>query len=192
MGTVRPPVRYVPLRVLACVLCGCAGLACISSALAQEALEVPNASFETLDPDTSRPAGWTAWADPNYAVFTLADARTGVACVAITDDSPTVSQGLRSPRIPIEAGAAYEARGWVKIERAENAGFAIYLEFWQGPTRLANKAISTPRAADWTELAVRLDAPEGATEATVLVYGGSVAVGRAYFDDLSLRRLAAE
>ena len=43
---------------------------------------VPNHSFEELDPETAAPEGWTNWATPNFAVYTLATARTGVAAVA--------------------------------------------------------------------------------------------------------------
>ena len=145
-----------------------------------------NPSFEVLDETTARPAGWTAWADPNYAVYTLADARTGVACVAITDPSEKVSQGLRSPRVPIEPGRQYRATAWTRIESGPKPGAALYLEYWAGGTRVENKSVSTSDAPDWRQLTISVTAPEGATHATVLVYSGSVSIGRAYFDDLAL------
>lgn len=147
---------------------------------------LPNPSFEELDPQTGMPAEWTNWATPNTAVYTLAAARTGVACVAITDDSEAVSQGLRSPRVAVEPGVSYRASAWVKIERIEKGAFALYLEYWQGPTRIENRSVSTARALDWVELALAYPAPAGATHATVLVYSSSVTVGRAYFDDAAL------
>lgn len=147
----------------------------------------PNASFEELDPDTATPKGWTNWATPNQAVYTLATARTGVACVAITDESAEVSQGLRSPRMAIEPGKTYRASVWLKIERVEKGGFALYLEYWRGPTRVADKSVYTSDAPDWRELTLAYPAPEDATEATVLVYGSSATIGRAYFDDASLQ-----
>ena len=160
-------------------------LLCAAPFAAAENL-LPNPSFEELDPETAMPAGWTNWATPNTAVYTLAAARTGVASVAITDDSEAVSQGLRSPRVPVEPGVTYRASVWVSIERIEKGGFALYLEYWQGPTRIENKSVSTTRALDWVELALAYPAPAGATHATVLVYSSSVTVGRAYFDDASL------
>jgi len=151
---------------------------------------LPNASFEQLDTETARPEGWSAWAKPNYAVYTLAAARTGVSCVAVTDDDPKVSQGLRSPRVAIEPGGTYRASAWLKVERVTQGSFAIYLEYWAGGTRIANKAVGTAEAPDWRELTLAYPAPEAATEATVLVYGSSATVGRAYFDDASLVRIA--
>jgi len=124
----------------------------LGNAAAAQEDALPNASFEQLDPETASPVGWTAWATPNYAVYTLAAARTGVACVAITDESPEVSQGLRSPRVPVEAGKTYRASAWLKIERAEAGGFAIYLEYWQGGQRIENKSAYVDKAEDWTEL----------------------------------------
>ncbi|NSW54668.1 MAG: carbohydrate binding domain-containing protein [Armatimonadetes bacterium] len=158
-------------------------LAC--SCAAQDNL-LENPSFEVLDETTARPAGWTAWAEPNYAVYTLADARTGVACVAITDLSEKVSQGLRSPRVPIEPGRQYRASAWARIESGPKPGAALYLEYWAGGTRVENKSVSISDAPDWRMLSLSVTAPEGATHATVLVYSGSVSVGRAYFDDLAL------
>jgi hypothetical protein len=147
---------------------------------------LPNAGFEDLDPATAAPRGWVAWAQPNWAVYSLAAARTGVACVAITDDSETVSQGLRSSRIPIAPGGTYRASVWVKVESLRQGGFALYLEYWQGQTRVANRSVSTATAPDWTPLSLEYPAPPDATEATVLVYAGSTTIGRAYFDDAAL------
>lgn len=147
---------------------------------------LPNGGFEQLDPETAAPAGWTAWATPNYAVYTLAAARSGVSCVAITDDDPKVSQGLRSPRLPVEAGKTYRASAWLLIERLEAGGFALYLEYWQGNERIENKSTYAEEAPEWKQLALAYPAPEGATHATLLLYGSSATVGRAYFDDASL------
>jgi len=156
-------------------------------ALGQDAQNLlPNASFEDLDPATRMPRGWASWATPNQAVFTLADARTGVASVAVTDDSPTLSQGLRSPRVPVEPGATYRAEVWVRIERIVQGGFALYLEYWTGPTRIADRSVFVSDAAGWHQLVLSYPAPAEATEATVLVYAASTTIGRAYFDDAVL------
>ena len=157
----------------------------VPAVLAQP-LAIPNPSFENLDAKTATPAGWTAWAQPNWAVYSLAAARTGAACVAITDDSDTQSQGLRSPRIPVTPGKTYRASVWISIERLTQGGFALYLEYWQGETRIADRAVSTDKLGDWTQLTLEYPAPPDATAATLLVYGSSATVGRAYFDDAAL------
>jgi len=157
------------------------------AASAQDNL-LPNPSFEQMAQETAIPDGWSPWAKPNWAVFTFAAARTGAACVAITDDDPEVSQGLRSPKAPVEPGAVYRGSAWVMIERVQAGSFAVYLEYWAGNTRIADKSVGIPQAADWEQLEVAYPAPAGATHATVLVYGSSATVGRAYFDDVSLTR----
>lgn len=145
-----------------------------------------NGSFERLDAATGLPAGWTPWAADNLSAYSLAMAHDGVACASVTDDSPKVSQGLRSPRMPIVGGETYTATGWVWITELQQSGFAIYLEFWRGNERVANYAVSTSECGRWVELKMEKAAPAEATAATVLIYGSSATVGHAYFDDLSL------
>ena len=149
---------------------------------------MPNHGFEDLDAVTAAPAGWTPWSTPNFAVYTLAAARGGVAAAVITDDCPRTSQGLRSPRVPVEPGSTYRASVWVKIEHARQGGFGLYLEYWIGGTRIHNRSVFADDAADWQHLTVDDPVPADATHATVLVYSSSAAVGRAYFDDASLVR----
>lgn len=185
MTRLRATRGGAPTRIVPAVSTILFAFALICSCEAQDNL-LENSSFEALDATKAAPAGWTAWADPNYAVYTLADARSGVACVAITDPSEKVSQGLRSPRVPIEAGKRYRASAWTRIESGPRPAAALYLEYWAGNTRVENKSVSTSDAPDWRELTLSVAAPEGATHATVLVYSASVSIGRAYFDDLTL------
>lgn len=145
-----------------------------------------NGSFERLDAETGLPAGWTPWVAENLSAYSLAMAHDGVACASVTDDSPTVSQGLRSPRVPIVGGETYTASGWVWITELQQASFAIYLEFWRGDERVANYAVSTAECGRWVELKIQKAAPAEATAATVLIYGSSATVGHACFDDISL------
>lgn len=177
--------RTLRTKALACLIVG-ALIAAPGTLVRAQDEGLPNAGFEQLDPETATPLGWTPWATPNYAVYTLAAARSGVSCVAITDDDPTVSQGLRSPRMPVQPGKTYHASVWLLIERVQAGGFALYLEYWQGTQRIVNKSTYAEQAPEWKELSLAYPAPEGATHATVLVYASSATVGRAYFDDASL------
>jgi hypothetical protein len=147
---------------------------------------LPNAGFEQVDGKTGVPLAWTPWATGNQCVYTLATAHSGVACALITDDSATISQGLRSERAPITAGARYEASAWVKIAELKAGGFAIYLEYWSGTQRVKDLSVSTSHLGEWAPLKIAGEAPAEATEATVLIYGGSSSVGVAYFDDVAL------
>ncbi|NPV48940.1 MAG: hypothetical protein HPY69_18520 [Armatimonadetes bacterium] len=167
--------------LLSCLLLGPA-----TATLADGAVAVPNAGFEDVDEKTGLPLGWTAWAANNTCAFTLAMAHSGVACARVTDTSSTVSQGLRSPRVPIAPGSAYSATAWVRVTELQAGGFALYLEFWRGDQRIQDTAVSTTRAGEWTQLRVDGTAPPDADSATLLVYGGSATVGEAYFDDIAL------
>jgi hypothetical protein len=162
----------------------------VAVAVAQP-LSVPNAGFEQVDERTGLPVGWTTWAVANTCAYTLAMARGGVACARVTDPSETVSQGLRSPRVHIEPGRAYEATVWVRIADLQAGGFALYLEFWRGPERLQDTSVSTSQQGDWAQLKVAAQAPADAEVATLLVYGASASVGEAYFDDAVLGPVAS-
>lgn len=153
----------------------------------QDALVHP--SFEEVAEATGLPVGWTAWRTPSAAAYSLADARTGVACVAILDDDPKQSYGLRSQPVKIEPGVTYRASAWVKILELDAGGFAVYLEFWQAGRRTADFARSLTEADDWAQITVENVAPAGAEAATVLVYASSTTVGHALFDDAVLEPL---
>ncbi len=147
-----------------------------------------NGGFEQLDGRTGLPVGWTLWnATHNLTTYTLAAAHSGVAAGCVTDDSATESQGLRSPRVPVTAGQTVLATGVVLIDELKAGAFAIYLEFWRGDQRLANFSVSTAERGRWVELKLQQTVPADATEATVLVYGGSATIGRAYFDDVNVK-----
>jgi hypothetical protein len=170
--------------VLTVIAIGLAALC--SGAWAAEGNLLSNPSFERLDPKNGCPADWRPYAPDNAAVYSLAAARTGVACAALTDGSPTGSQGLRSAPADIVPGRTYEASVWVYIERLEAGGFSLYLEYWVGDTRVADFSTGTGEVGKWVELRLAKPAPPGAKAATVLIYGSSVTVGRGLFDDASL------
>lgn len=67
--------------------------------------------------------------------------------------------------------------------------FALYLEYWCGTERVQNVTVSCTQVGQWLPLAISAPAPANATAATVLVYGASATMGRAYFDDVALRPL---
>lgn len=167
--------------LLSCLLLGPA-----ASTLADEPVAVPNAGLEDVDEKTGLPLGWTAWAASNTCAFTLAMAHSGVACARVTDTSSTLSQGLRSPRVPIAPGSAYSATVWVRVTELQAGSFALYLEFWRGDQRVQDTAVSTTQVGEWLQLQVDAKAPREAESATLLVYGGSATVGEAYFDDIAL------
>ncbi len=143
-------------------------------------------SFEQVAEETGLPVGWDAWHIPSAAAYSLADARTGVACVAILDEDPQASYGLRSQPVKVEPGTTYQASAWVKILHLEQGSFSVYLEFWRGSQRIADFAKGLSEAEDWSQIVVEDVAPAGAEAATILVYASSATVGHALFDDAAL------
>jgi Carbohydrate binding domain len=148
-----------------------------------------NPGFEQVDEKTGVPLGWTPWAANNQAFFTLAAAHSGVAAALLTNDRLNNSQGLRCRRVPISPGKSYQASAWVKITTLQAGGFSLYLEYWAGPQRVKDVAVTSSQVGDWTLLKVSAQAPPEAGEATVIVYGSSGTVGTAYFDDVAITAL---
>ena len=167
-----------------------AAWALLSAAGASQPLdELPNTGFEEVAEATGLPLGWNAYSRPNGAAYSLADARTGVACAAIVDDSPQAAQGLRSDRVRIKPGVTYRASVWTKILSGEAPGAALYLEFWVGNQRIENYSKGVSEAPDWTQISVEHIAPDGAETATVLIYAASTTVVHSLFDDAALQRV---
>ncbi len=149
---------------------------------------LPNPGFEQVDEATGYPARWQpVWGKPTACAYTLALAHNGVASAMITDAGADQSHGLRSEHARVTPGRRYEATVWVRIEPGVKHGFALYLEFWNTQKiRRMYKTAYTTQSARWLKLSIRMTAPADAHTATVLIYGSSATVGKAYFDDASL------
>ena len=175
-----------------------AWIACVSSVcataeqMAEPARSLPNASFESVDEKTGYPEHWSpVWGRPTRCAYSLATARTGIACTLITDTSKEESHGLRSAHVGIEPGATYTAAAHVKLAAA--GGFAVYLEYWNATgQRIFDRSKGTADAPEWKLLSVTGKAPAEARSATVLIYCGSTSTGAAYFDDASLSRIEGD
>jgi len=161
---------------------------CAGSAFSAAGNLLPSPGFEQVDEATGYPLHWQpVWGKPTTCAYTLAKARTGVAAALITDGGKLESHGLRSEHVGVKPGRSYEATVFVRIEGGSNPSFALYLEFWNSAkVRGLHKAVGTSQTGGWRCLRVRLKAPPDAHTATVLIYGGSTTVGKAYFDDAAL------
>lgn len=151
---------------------------------------VANASFEAVEETTGLPSGWSAWAKPSLACYTLATAHSGVAAALVTDTDATVSQGLRCTPVPVKPGQTYEGSCWVKIAQLQAGGFALYLEYWCEGQRVKDVAVSTAEVGEWQRLSLSAPAPANADHATVLIYAASATIGVAYFDDAAIMPVA--
>ena len=177
----RPSLPLVPLLLVLAL-----GLPTGVASPQPTTIPVSNAGFEQVDPKTGVPLDWTPWSQENLCAYTLAAAHSGVASALITDTDGTMSQGLRCKPVPVEPGKTYEASCWVNISDLKAGGFALYLEYWNGTERVHNVAVSCSEVGVWKQLQVAAPAPPNATTATVIIYGSSVTVGAAYFDDVAL------
>lgn len=165
-------------------------LSVAAAAGADEANLLTNPSFEQVDEATGCPLHWSRWTKTSCVAYTLARARDGVASALITDRDGRMGHGLRSAAVKVTPGTWYEAEVHVRIADREQGGFALYLEFWNAAgVRGLHKIVSTEAVGRWTRLTARLQAPPDAATATVLVYGSSVTIGAAYFDQAALLAL---
>jgi len=167
------------------------GLAAAAATAAGSEALLPNGSFEEVDETTGYPLHWQpVWNKPTTCAYTLARARTGVACAMVTDAATDQSHGLRSAHVPVTPGQWYEATAWVRIEPGGKQGFALYLEFWNNKkVRGEHRSAHTTKSGRWVRLRLMLKAPPDAHTATVLIYGSSATVGKAYFDDATLAQM---
>ena len=166
-------------------------------AIAEERNLLPNPGFEQVHEETGYPSRWRpVWGKATTCAYTLAVARSGVACALITDDATDQSHGLRSEHVRVTPDHWYEASVWVRIEPGVKHGFALYLEFWNNvKVRGEHKTAYTTETGRWLKLSIRMKAPPTAHTATVLIYGSSATVGKAYFDDarlVQMKRKGAE
>lgn len=104
--------------------------------------------------------------------------------VRLSDTDSGGVVGLRSAPASVTAGATYDAGVHVFIENGEAS---FYLEFWNASgQRIWNQFRTSSLTGSWQHLDIRGTAPDGAVEATVLIYSAKSNVGVSYFDDASL------
>ncbi len=152
---------------------------------------LPNPGFEQVDETTGYPARWTpVWSRPTKCAYSLTRARRGDARALVNNESEKASEGLRSERVRVEPGRRYRAEVFVWLAPGAKGGVALYLEFWDAAgVRLLYRTNGTKSPGQWRRLRVTLTAPPTAAHATALIYSGSTATGRAWFDDASLVEL---
>jgi len=154
--------------------------------------ELLSQGFEETDAN-GIPAGWSvAYGAAERMHVTTDEAHTGGQSLWLSDDDPDGSVGLRSPRVPAEAGGEYFVEAWWLGEPENNA--AVYVEFWSEEGRMDDdvRAFGCSGTGEWVRAGGAAQAPEGTVAATVLVYSATTAVGQGYFDDVVLGRRVTE
>ncbi len=147
-----------------------------------------NGSFEEVEGDT--PAGWEVRSYSGEAVHRVADiGRTGGRSVVI--ESKGGSDTSFHIDLPVDPDSEYELRAWVKTEglRTKGGGRGAQLNLHALPDQPRTEALTGDN--DWTELVVRFETGSANNVSINCLYGGwGLATGKAWWDDVSLKKVS--
>ena len=170
-------------------------LLALSLALLCAGLEIPNASFETPNPnDAKLPAGWgTSFAQGVEHTWVDGEAHTGQRSVRVKGTDPAAMDTHVSAwrgDMPAPEPGLYYLLLWVKAEALSGPGSFRVLLRDKDKTVLKNAVFTTPGGTyDWVRLHGLLDIkPE--MESLQFVLGLVRVGGTVWFDDLELRPAA--
>ncbi len=154
--------------------------------------ELPNASFEELD-ELGNPVDWGT---VNSRVFSVVDGKNNkdavydgrYALMLTVPKEMEGTHGVRSGKIPIEAGVTYRLSLYAKESEAGGKPFQLYIEYFdKTETRVAAFFSTTTATGEWNYCEVSGAAPTNALYATVALVSGD-GKGSATFDKLEFFR----
>jgi len=148
----------------------------------------PNPSFEEVGPDGA-PVAWQL--PEGYRVVTGAG-HSGDRALLYENRDPDAYR-LAVCEVPVETGCAYRISGWVRTEGVEGPeqGATICLE-WSGPNGWIGGCYPYGRKGDndWFLVSDRTQRiPPEATRVTLACYLRKGMTGKAWFDDVEVRRI---
>ena len=150
---------------------------------------VVNGSFEKLDGDI--PAGWaTRFYRGEKAKYGVSDlARTGRRSIEIS--SGKASEFGLYVEIPVETHSEYELSGWIKTENVSGSGRGAQLYVSGHPDAPVSQGVKGTK--DWTRVNVEFKTyGEKSAKVYSLLGGWGTASGKAWWDDVSLRKIEYE
>ncbi len=148
-----------------------------------------NGSFEELDGDT--PAKWTIlYFRGQKAQFRVPDlAHTGKRSIEISADKVTESSVYID--VPVEKNSTYELSAWIKTENVSGEGRGAMLFLKGHPDTPVSEGVKGTK--DWAQLKVKFQTYEDESVRINCLFGGwGTVTGKAWFDDVSLRKLTYE
>ena len=150
---------------------------------------VQNPGFERLD-DDGVPLNWGA--DMNVYTPVTEPVRSGSRALQWENDDPD-RYVLCGQTIPLEPGKSYECSVWVKTEdvQGDDTGATICLEWWaeDGSYLGGSDPAGIKGTSDWRQVrGVSGRVPEKAARCNVTVYVRKGMTGKAWFDDVVVRR----
>jgi alpha-N-arabinofuranosidase len=150
---------------------------------------IANGSFEEMD--GQNPRGWEPRLERGAEATLAVDpaGHGGGRCVSISSDKDAQASWLAS--VSITPYSRYRLSGWIKTENlVPGSGRGVQIgvrgeEGWRTPPVAGTQ--------DWTRVEFEFDAgANDALEVTCRFGDGGPAAGRAWFDDVELRRLSGE
>ncbi|MGC9319604.1 MAG: hypothetical protein ACP5KN_16355 [Armatimonadota bacterium] len=149
---------------------------------------VQNPGFEELD-DSGWPVGWRRM--PTIYSVSEEVARGGERSLAWENDDPE-AYPLCSTELDLARGHRYEYEVWVRTEnlRGRPRGATVAVEWWaeDGGYIGGSYAAGVKGTSDWTLIsAVTERIPEHAARITLICYVREGNIGRAWFDDCSVK-----
>ena len=147
-----------------------------------------NGSFEKLSGDFA--AGWTGRSFRGAAQHKLANiARTGKHSIEISADK--ASEWGVTMNVPIDMNSEYELSAWVKTENVGGGGRGALLYVSAHPDAPGSNGIKGTK--DWTQIKLRFNSgSQKVASINCLLGGWGVSTGKAWWDDVSLRKVEYE
>jgi len=148
-----------------------------------------NGSFEKLNGDFA--AGWSGRSFRGAATHRLSDttARTGKHSIEISADK--VAEWGVTMDVPVDRNSEYELSAWVKTENVGGGGRGALLYISAHPDAPGSNGVKGTQ--DWTQIKLRFNSGSAKTASINCLFGGwGTSTGKAWWDDVSLRKVEYE
>ena len=147
-----------------------------------------NGSFENLSGDFA--AGWAGRSFRGTARHRLADtARTGKHSIEISADK-AAEWGVTID-VPVDRNSEYELSAWVKTDNVGGGGRGALLYISAHPDAPGSSGVKGTQ--DWTQIKLRFNSGSARSVSINCLFGGwGTSTGRAWWDDVSLRKVEYE
>lgn len=160
---------------------------CLATAYtAEEASPLYQEDFETLDPQTNMPAGWTHYSTVRTVSVTTEKAHGGTNAFKLVDNDAKLAVGMRSPHIKVTPGLTCWVEYWYYGEIGNNQ--SLYIEFWTADGKRPenpSRSFGAEGNGKWTKFVQRSTVPEGTASITIHMNSYSTNQATGYFDDIS-------
>ena len=149
---------------------------------------IANGSFEELADDMA--TGWAGRTFRGTAQHRVSDtARTGKHSIEISAEQ-AAEWGVYID-VPVDRNSEYELSAWIRTENVEGSGRGAQLYISAHPDAPGSKALKGTQ--DWTQVKMRFQTGSAKSASINCLFGGwGTATGRAWWDDVSLRKVEYE